>query len=401
MFKSLFQKSKNNKITYLDSGATSMKLDLVVDAEIEFLTKFNTNTHNEVSENSSIINEVIEKLRVKVKEFLNAKDGNVAFVSGSTFALNQLAFGLIDEIDSKDEIVITSVEHSANLLPWIEITNKTKAKLNYFDLNDNGTIKIENIKNVINKNTKIVSFAHISNTLGYENNVKAIVDEIRRINPKILIYVDCAQSISHTKIDLNDWDVDAIVFSAHKMYGPFGLGILWAKDALLDRLKPLVLGGGNIVNVDKNSYLLSEPPYKFEAGTMNLSSIYSFDKLLSWYKLIDFNSINKYEKELKEYFVTEFKKLNDENIIIYNLDNNQVSILFNVKGVSSQDFAIFLEKKYQIITRAGQHCAQLTKELINSKTTIRATLSIFNTRKDIDKLIEAFKDKNSWTDYIF
>lgn len=400
MFKNEFKKSIDNNITYLDSGATSMKLDLVVDSEVEFITKFNTNTHNEVSENASMINELIEDLRIKVKDFLNTNEGNVAFVSGTTFALNQLSFGLMHEINASNEIVITTIEHSSNLLPWIEITNKTKAKLNYFDLNNDGTIKLESIKNVVNKNTKIVSFAHISNTLGYENDVKKIVQEVRKINPSTLIFIDCAQSVSHAKINVKEWGVDAIAFSTHKMYGPFGLGVLWGKDNLLNRLNPLILGGGNIVSVERNSYSLLDAPYKFEAGTMNLSAIYAFDKLINWYKTTDFNSIHKYEIELKNYFVSEFNKLNDKDIVIYNLDNNQSSILFNIKGVSSQDFAIFLEKKYQIITRAGQHCAQLSKELTNSKTTIRATLSIFNTKEDVDKLIEGFKDKDNWSNYI-
>ncbi|WP_338984043.1 aminotransferase class V-fold PLP-dependent enzyme [Spiroplasma endosymbiont of Othius punctulatus] len=400
MFKKEFQKSFNNKMVYLDSGATSMKLDLVVESEIEFLTKFNTNTHNEVSESSSKINELIENLRVKVKEFLNTKEGNVAFVSGTTYASNQLAFGLIEEINAKHEVVVTAVEHSSNLLPWIEISNKTGAKLNYFDLNNDGTIDIKSINKVVNKNTKIVSFAHISNTLGYENDVKKIVEEIKKINENTLIFIDCAQSISHEKINVFEWGVDAITFSTHKMYGPFGLGILWAKDTILNRLKPLVLGGGNIVSVERNSFQLSDGPHKLEAGTMNLSSIYAFDKLLDWYQKTDINNIKSYELKLKKYFVSEFNKLNDDEIIIYNLDNNQSSILFNIKGVSSQDFAIFLEKKYQIITRAGQHCAQLTKELTNSKTTVRATLSIVNTKADIDKLIEAFKDKDKWSEYI-
>lgn len=400
MFKKEFSSSINNKIIYFDSGATSTKLDVVINAEVEFLTKFNTNTHNEISENSALINETIEQLRKKVMNFISASKGEVVFTSGATFGLNQLAFGLMDEFNSTSEVVITSVEHSSILLPWIEISNNTKSKLNYFDLNDNGTIKIENIHKFINKNTKVVSFAHISNTFGYANDVKKIVEEIKKYNTNTLIYVDCAQSIAHEKINVQEWNIDALVFSTHKMYGPFGLGVIWAKSELLNRLKPLILGGGNIVSVEKNSFILSESPYKFEAGTMNLSAIYAFDKLINWFNKTTIETVLKYENELKTYFVSEFNKLNDKEIVIYNLDNHQSSILFNVNGVSSQDFAIYLEKKYGIITRAGQHCAQLTKELTKTKTTIRATISIFNSKDDIDKLILAFKNKDEWSKFI-
>ncbi|WP_339023062.1 cysteine desulfurase [Spiroplasma endosymbiont of Crioceris asparagi] len=393
-----FQKSKN---IYFDNASTSFKLDAVINKEIEFLEKINTNTHNEISNESFHMNEKIKELRNLVCKFINGNNANeVSFNSGTTYSLNQLAFGIKSELTKDSEIVLTFAEHSSNLIPWFEVAKDSKAKIKYLETNKNGVIDLKKIKNIISKNTKVVSFANVSNTLGFEGDVKNIVKEIRNINKDVLIFVDGAQSVAHCQTNVSDWDIDAFCFSAHKIYGPFGLGVLWINNRVVDKIKPLTYGGGAVEIFDsENDYKITDSPSKFEAGTPNLAAIYSFIEVFKWFETIDFNNLLNIEKELKKYLVSQINQLKLDDIDFFNLDSDQPILIFRDKNINPQDFALFLKEKYNIVSRSGENCAKLISQIIGTKKVNRISISFLNTKEEIDKLIDGFKTKAEWYKY--
>ncbi|AGR42358.1 cysteine desulfurase [Spiroplasma diminutum] len=401
-FKDNFSYFKNNsQEIYFDSSATSIKFDKVIEAQSEYDLKIAANTHNNLFDNAYKANQILLETRQKVANFIGVDDyREIIFTSGTTHSLNQLAFGLRKEFNEKDEILLTKLEHSSNLLPWRVLAEEENLKVDYLELDENFLIDISKISNKVNDKTKVISFAMNSNTIGSLNNVKQIVKEIRRIKKNIIIILDLAQSIAHNKINLKELDVDCAAFSTHKLYGPFGLGILWARKEILEKLKPIFYGGGNNTSISVDNYKLAPIPEKFEAGTLNLSAIYAFKKCLELIQKLNIERMISYEEELKNYFKLRLKEIDLSKFDFYNLKNNQPIVLFNLKNVNSQDFGSFLNKKYKISVRVGKHCARLANDLFKVGSTIRVSFSIYNTKEDIDKFIEALKDCDSWIEEI-
>ncbi|AGR41492.1 aminotransferase class V-fold PLP-dependent enzyme [Spiroplasma taiwanense] len=401
-YKEKFSYFRNNaEEIYFDSAATSIKFDEVIKAQSDYDLKIAANTHNSLFDNAYKANTLLKELRTKIADFIGIQNyKEIIFTSGATYSLNQLVFGLKEIFKEGDEILLTELEHSSNLLPWMVLAEENKLKINYFKLSENFSIDISKINECVTKKTKIVSFAMNSNTIGIQNDVINIVEEIKKINANTIIILDLAQSIAHNIINLKELNVDAVAFSAHKMYGPFGLGILWAKQELLKLMKPILYGGGNNSSIFKNSYKLAPIPEKFEAGTLNLSAIYAYNKCIDVINELGMKNLIEYEKNLKMYFKSKINEININKFEFYNLENDQPILLFNLIGVNAQDFGSFLNKKYKISVRVGKHCARLTSNLLNVESTIRVSFSIYNTKQDIDTFIEALKDCDDWINEI-
>ncbi|QHX36885.1 aminotransferase class V-fold PLP-dependent enzyme [Spiroplasma sp. BIUS-1] len=401
-FKDNFSYFKNNsKEIYFDSAATSIKFDKVVKAQSEYDLKIGANTHNNLFDNAYKANQMLLETRQKIADFIGVKDSSeIIFTSGTTHSLNQLAFGMKSYLKKEDEILVTKMEHSSNLLPWMVLSEEYDLKLDYLDLDENFLIDLNKIEQKVNQKTKVVSFAMNSNTTAGLNDVENIVKKIKEINKEVIVILDLAQSIAHNKIDVEKLNVDCIAFSTHKLYGPFGLGVLWAKKDILKWLKPIFYGGGNNTNISVENYKLAPIPEKFEAGTLNLSAIYAFNVCLDLIEEFKLENLISYEKELKVYFREKLKQVDTSKFDFYNLENDQPIVLFNLKNVNSQDFGAFLNKKYNISVRVGKHCARLANDLFKISSTIRASFSIYNTKEDIDVFIEALKDCDNWINEI-
>ena len=382
----------NNNIIYFDNSATTLKPISVIDEVSNYYKKYSSNSSRADYTIGTIVDEKILNVRKKAKEFINAESTKeIIFTSGCTFGMNIITNGFFNYyLKTGDEVLTTKAEHASLLLPWFEVSKKTGAKIEYIDLNDDYTVSLDNIKKKVNKNTKVITLAHITNVIGDIRPIKEICEYAHKQG--ILVVVDAAQSVPHQKIDVKDLDVDFLVFSAHKMLGPTGVGILYGKEKYLDKVKPLILGGGmnsyfdSLMNVE-----YKDLPEKLEAGTLNIAGILGFGAALDYIEKLGIEDIHKYEVDLKKYMVDKLSKL--KNIVIYNKDTQNGIITFNVDGVFSQDVSAYLNKK-NICVRVGSHCAKALSEVIGVKNTCRASLYFYNTKEEVDEFIDALNNDN-------
>lgn len=385
-----FSMLKDNLI-YFDNAATTFKPKCVLDEISNYYSNITANSHRGDYSISRKVDELFEGTRNKVKDFINAKSTKeVIFTKGTTESINMVAFGYFKQVlKENDEILITKTEHASNVLPWFELEKTNKIKVKYIEL-DNYVLTIDNLKKAINKNTKLVSIAWVTNTIGDTRNIKEIIKLCHENN--ILVNIDGAQAVPHLKTDVQELDIDFLSFSAHKMMGPTGLGILYGKEELLEKTNPLTYGGGmNRDFYSNNESELKDLPLRLEAGTQNIEAVLGFNKTIDYINEIGINNIEKHLNELHDYCLNKLKDL--DNIIIYNKDVNTNTILFNVKGVFSEDTSVYLSSN-NICVRSGNHCAKLTKDLLNISNTCRISFYIYNTKSEIDKLIEVLKDFN-------
>lgn len=397
---------KNNKnLIYFDNAATVLKPKSVIDAEINYLTENGANSHSSDFTNAILANELVTETRSKLVQFLNANDTQeIVFTSGTTHSLNQVAFGLKHLLKSNDEILLTALEHASNLFPWLIVAEEINAQIKMLNLKDNGQIDLNKMSKMISKKTKILAFAHGSNTVGTLNDVAEISALARKINPEIIIVIDAAQTVGHTVIDLKKWNVDFVAFSAHKMYGPFGIGVLWGQKNQLEKLIPLMYGGGMSYSVEQSltSYQLNPLPERLEAGTINLSGVVGLNAALDYLNQIGLENIQIHETQLKKYAVNQIKKLGlTKTIDFYNLNNDSPLLTFNAKKWNAQDIANFLDHKYKIAVRSGAHCARLTKTVYGSESSVRASFAVYNTKKEIDIFLQALQKVDNFLDIIF
>lgn len=373
----------NQNIIYFDNGATTFKPKQVLDSIIDYYSNYTSNAHRGDYNTSLLVDNKYEETREKVRKFINAKNTNeIVFTSGTTESLNMIVNGYFKK---DDEVLITKLEHASNVLPWFNITNNVK----YIEL-DNGLVTLDNVIKAITPNTKVISLAHITNTFGDTRPIKEICEYAHKNN--IIVVVDAAQSIPHIKVDVQDLDIDFLAFSAHKMCGPTGVGVLYGKYELLDKLIPQKVGGGMNVSFNSNEeYKYKILPYRLEAGTPNIEGVIGLGTAIDYINNIGIDNINNYILDLRKYAIDKLSKL--DNIEIYNKDIESSTILFNVKGVFAQDTAVYLNK-YNICVRAGDHCAKLLKDIINVSNTCRITLYFYNTKEEIDKLIEVLNNNN-------
>lgn len=379
---------KNNLI-YFDNGATTLKPKCVVDKMVSYYTEYTSNIHRGDYNNATVTNREYDEVRNIVKSFINASSSDeIIYTSGTTESLNMVAFGFFRyKLNSDDEILITKAEHASNILPWQVLEEEHHGKVKYIELDENHELTIENLLKAITPKTKVVSVAHVSNVIGDIRDIS----KIGRICKEKGIYfvVDAAQSASHVKIDVQDSNVSFLAFSAHKMTGPTGVGILYGKKELLDEMRPLKYGGGMNQSFEADgTYILKETPIKFEAGTPPIAEVIGLGEAIKFIERIGVDKIHEHEYGLKKYLVENLEKI--PNVVLYNKNSKSGIVSFNVKGVFPQDTSIYLNT-YNIAIRAGNHCAKVLKDELNIKNTCRVSLYLYNTKEEVDVLIEALK----------
>ena len=379
-------------IIYFDNSATTLKPYILVDALKDYYDNYSANAHRGDYDISIRVDTMYDNTRELVKSFINSKSKDqIIFTNNTTDSINKIVFGYFKQhLKTGDEVLLTKAEHASNVLPWFELSDEIGIVIKYIDLDSDHKLTIENFKKAITPKTKVVSIAHITNVVGDIRPIKEITEIAHKKGIKVL--VDGAQSAPHIKIDVTDLDIDFFAFSAHKMCGPTGVGVLYIKEDLIKNMKPTVFGGGmNSSFSYDGSREYNEMPYLLEAGTPNIADIIAFGCIINYINKIGIQNIYNYEKELREYALKELKKIDD--IIIYNVNSESGIITFNIKNIFAQDLAIYLNK-YNICIRAGNHCAKILKDELGIKNTCRLSLYFYNTKEEIDKLIVALKNKN-------
>ncbi len=382
---------------YLDNAATTFKPYDVIKACDHYYMDITANTSRGDYALAHDADVAYNEARSTVAKFLNAEYDEVIFTSGDTMALNEIAYGLIDEIKEGDEILLSLAEHASNVLPWFKIAKLKKAVIKYIPLDEKGKITVENFTKTISNKTKIVSLAAVTNVLGYLLPVKELC-AITHANNAIFI-LDGAQSVPHYKTDVKDIDCDFLAFSGHKMVGPTGIGVLYGKRKMLNLLSPLFMGGEmNARFYSDQTYTLKNAPERFEAGTCNIAGALGLAKACEYLEKIGFDEIVEHEKRLKIKAVEGLNR--NGNCIIYNPDLEGGIITFNVKGVFAQDTASYLDNK-GVFIRSGTHCAKMLPEFLKEDATCRASLYFYNDEKDVDALVEACKHAEDFLDVFF
>ena len=388
-FKKDFPIFENRDISYLDSGATSQKPQYVINAIEEFYKKFNANPHRGAYSLSLEATEQYENTREKIAKFINARNKEeIIFSKNASESLNLIAYSYgLSNLKQNDEVVLSIMEHHSNLVPWQFVTKQTNSILKYMYINNEFELSKEEIESKITDKTKVVGITHISNVLGTINNVKEIIKYAHKKG--VIVIVDASQSIPHTKVDVQDLDADFLVFSGHKMFAPLGIGVLYGKKELLNKMPPFLMGGDMIEYVYEQNTTYAPLPNKFEAGTQNVEGVVGLGAAIDYIESIGYETINKVEQEVTEYAVNELSKLNFiEMYVTPNKQNHSSVVSFNVRGVHPHDVASILDVN-GVCIRSGNHCAQPLLRYMGMDSTCRASFSIYNTKEDVDKLVDA------------
>lgn len=378
-------------IIYFDNGATTLKPTVLSNTISDYYNHYSANAHRGDYDISLKVDTMYEKTRELVKNFIHAKNSKeIVFSSGTTDSLNKIIFGYFkDQLKENDEVILTKSEHASNVLPWFELKDSKKIQIRYIELDDL-KVTLENVKKVVTDKTKVISLAHITNVAGDIRPMKEIIEYAH--SKGILVVIDAAQSIAHMKVDVQELDVDFMAFSAHKMYGPTGVGVIYGKEEYLNNMKPIIFGGGMNASFSSDGVrIYDDIPQLFEAGTQNIAGVIGFGKVIEYLNQIGMENIASYEKELKNYAINSLKKI--PNVIIYNEHAESGIIAINYKDVFAQDLAIYLNK-YHICVRAGNHCAKILKDEIGIKNTVRISLALYNTKEEIDVLVNALQNPN-------
>lgn len=382
---------QNRKITYLDSGATTQKPVQVIDAIDNFYENNNANPHRGAYSLSIEATEEYENTRTKIANFINAKHREeIIFSKNATESLNLIAYSYgLDNLKKDDEIVLSIMEHHSNLVPWQKVSKTTGAKLNYMYINDEFELSDEEIESKITDKTKIVGITHVSNVLGTINNVEKIIKYAHKKGA--IVIVDASQSIPHMKIDVQKMDADFLVFSGHKMLAPLGIGVLYGKREILNKMNPFLMGGDMIEYVYEQDTTFAPLPNKFEAGTQNVEGVVGLGAAIDYIENVGYDKIAEIEEEVVGYARERLSEL--DFITLYmtpNKENHQAVISFNINGVHPHDVASILDS-YSVCVRSGNHCAQPLMRFLGIDSTCRASFYFYNTKDDVDKLVEALK----------
>lgn len=389
-------------IAYLDNGATTQKPYKVIEAIQEFYKKYNANPHRGAYTLSTEATEIYENTRTKIARFINAKHREeIIFTKNTTESLNLIAYSYgMETLKKDDEIVISIMEHHSNLVTWQKVAKKTGAKLKYMYINEKFEIPEEEIKEKITDKTKIVSITHVSNVLGTVNNVKKIIEYAHKKGS--IAVVDAAQSIPHMQIDVQALNADFLVFSGHKMLAPLGIGILYGKKEILNKMSPFLMGGDMIEYVHEQETTFAPLPNKFEAGTQNVEGVIGLGAAIDYIEEIGYDNIQKKEKELLSYAREQLSKLDYLELYLTPNEENHAGgvISFNIKGVHPHDVASILDSE-GVCVRSGNHCAQPLMRFLGIDSTCRASFYFYNTKEDVDKLVLALnKAYNMFQKYI-
>ena len=382
----------NTNYIYLDNGATTWKPKYVVDKINEYYTKYTANAHRGDYDISLKVDNEYENARDLVKEFINAKTRQeIVFTSGTTNSLNMIVDGFFaNHLEPGDEVIISESEHASNILPWYRLAKDLGIVVKYCPLDDNHYVTLNNLKSIVTPNTKVISLAMITNVIGDLRPIKEICEFAHQNN--IFVVVDGAQSVPHIKTDVQDLDCDFLAFSGHKMCGPTGIGILYGKYELLNELEPINLGGGMNESFDSIEEVYLKPlPTRLEAGTPNIEGAIGLGAAVEYLTKIGLDNITNHEQTLRNYLVKELKQI--PHITIINEESDSGIVAFNVDDIFAQDVAVYLNK-YNICVRAGNHCAKILKNEVGVKNTVRVSIYLYNTKEEIDTLVNLLKDKN-------
>lgn len=387
-FPALNQKINGNDLIYFDSAASSLKPDSVIKAISDYYSTINSNVHRSSHYLSSMSTLVYENARTKVAGFINANPDEVIFTAGTTDSLNFLAAGLSKSLlNEGDEIILTVSEHHSNIVPWVALKKEKNINIKVLDVDENGILKIEQFEDLISDRTKILSIAHSSNVLGTIHPVKQIIEIAK--NKGIISIVDGAQTVAHSKVDVEDIGCDFYCFSAHKMFGPMGLGILFGRSEILKNLPPFRYGGGMIKNVDFDNVEFTTLPSVMEAGTPYVSGAVGLDKAIDFLNEVGFDNIIKHEDFLTKYATLKLESIEGMQILGKSQLKDPI-ISFNVEGIHHADLSMILDN-FGIAIRSGQHCTQPLMDRFGLKGTLRISFSVFNTVEEIDFFIEKLK----------
>lgn len=389
-------------LVYLDSAATSLKPKIVIDAEREYLEQYSANVGRGLYPLAEKATEKFEAAREKVERYIKAASSQeIIFTSGTTDSINLAANLLAHTINNGDNIVTTIMEHHSNFLPWQELVREKNAELRVINITKEGELDMQMLKNSIDARTKIVTFTAVSNVLGTINPVKEIIAAIKNTNSQALILVDAAQAVGSLDVDVAKWNADFVAFSAHKMFGPTGVGILYGKYNILEKLNPVTFGGGMVLEIypteqikaNANKIIYKEIPYRFEAGTPNIGGAIAFAFALDYIENIGLKNIRAHEKNLTRYAMERLKKTFGDTINIIgttDMEKRAGIISFSFANLHPHDIAHLLGEE-NICVRAGHHCAIPLHQSLGIDATTRVSFSIYNSKKDIDKFIETLQ----------
>ena len=384
---------KESDLIYLDNASTTHKPLNVIDCVNNVYSEANANVHRAIYNLGDKSTRLYEDSRKKVSQFINANSPKeVIFTSGATESLNLLAYSLSHDLNEDDEILITEMEHHSNIVPWQLIAKKTKAKIRSIPLLENGELDLSESNSLFNQKTKIVSVTHMSNVLGTINPLKRLSDLAHKVGAKFI--VDGAQGVPHMKVNLKQIDCDFYVFSGHKMLGPTGIGVLWGKYELLNKMEPFLGGGEMIDSVTLEESTWNEVPYKFEAGTPNFVQAIGLGEAINYLEDLDMKSIEDHERELTKFALEELNKV--ENIKLHGSAKNRGGVIsFTLKDIHSLDLAQFLNED-NIAIRVGHHCAQPLLNKLGETSTARISFYLYNDDSDIIKLCKTLKKVQSY-----
>lgn len=386
-FPILNRKVHDKPLVYFDNAATTQKPQCVIDRVKEVYTLKNSNIHRGVHYLSNQLTEEHENARETTREFIHAEHSHeIIFTSGTTDSINLVAYSFGEKyVHEGDEIIISEMEHHANIVPWQMLCEKKNAKLQIIPMNDQGELLLEEYKKIISEKTRLVAVTQTSNTLGTINDVKQIINIAHQQDVPVLI--DGAQSIQHTKVDVQEMDCDFFVFSGHKIYGPTGIGVLYGKEKWLNEMPPYRTGGEMIKNVSFEKTTFNELPFKFEAGTPNYTGAVGLEEALKYISQLGLENINTHEKNLLQYANKKFNNI--EGFITYGTSSNKISVIsFLLKDIHHYDIGMVLDKM-GIAIRTGHHCTEPTIRHFNIEGTARASLALYNTTEEVHKLYEA------------
>ncbi len=386
-FPILKQQINKFPLVYFDNAATTQKPQCVIDSLTDYYSNFNSNIHRGVHHLSQKATEAYEQVRIQVKDFIHANSSSeIVFTKGTTDSINLLAFSLGETfIEEGDEIIVSELEHHSNIVPWQMLCQRKKAHLRVIPVNDEGDLRIEEYRKLLNKRTRLVAVGHVSNALGTINPIQEIIDLAHE--NKSMVLIDGAQAVAHLAVDVKALDCDFYAFSGHKMYGPMGIGVLYGKKHLLEQLQPYQGGGEMIASVSFEKTTYNELPYKFEAGTPNVADVLALSKAIEFIQKYGIANLAKLESEVLDYATEEFKKI--ERIKVIGKAKHKAGVLsFLIDGVHPYDVGTILDQ-FGIAVRTGNHCAEPIMTRLGIRGTIRASFAAYNTKEEVDRLLKA------------
>ncbi len=387
------RKIQGKQIIYLDSTATSLKPQSVIDKENEYYTKYTANIFRGIYTTSEEATKEYEDARVKVASFIGATNpSEVVFTRNTSESINLFAYSYgLSEIHSGDHIAVSIMEHHSNFVPWQQLGKDRGWILDIWRATQDGQLDLKDLETLVTKKTKVLAVTALSNVLGTITPIAKIVEMVKKINPDCLVLVDAAQSAPHMALDVNTWGADVVVFSSHKMLGPTGIGVMWAKYELLERLSPFLYGGEMIEEVTEQKSLFKKPPHKFEAGTPHIAGVIGFGAAIDYLTMIGMDAIRMHEKEITSYAIKQLSRVS--GLTMYGPTDVEVKggvVAFTMKSAHAHDIAQVLNED-TICIRSGNHCAMPLHLSMGLSATARASFYLYTTPKDIDLLIEGLE----------